>query len=1198
MMKNASQRITAAVTVAMSGLAFACGMSSAFASGKYTKKEAEITATQTSLTKPAQKQTEKKDRPTITADDIFGGVGDKVKSVTDSQIKVLQRLVDTTADNDPEKPELLFRMAELYAEQQRYYNFRARDLDQKIFDAKTAQKKDVEQKLKADQANYQKLENQWLLGAVKKYIAVVEPPGKYASYKRMDEVLFYLAYLLTQVKKEEAARNYFKRLIKDYPESKFLPDAFFAFGEYYFENKDLEAALKFYEKVMKYPDSRVFGYARYKEAWVYYNMGDFKQALATFVDVIKLSQKPGGNKKNKLGLEKEAKKDAVRAYARVGTPDKAWAFFKNIGGDYAMNMLEALGELYNSQGQFQDSIKIFRQLMAIEPKSPKVCNWQTEVMHNTLAYTGSKAHPENVKELQRLAEVYDSYKSNKSVKPSDLEECKDNTANTLRELATVWHKEATKTQDVGTFDLAQYLYKEYIAKFPHEKDAYVMNFYYAELLFKLGSLGNNQKYCDAAPQYSAVVHMDPTPKAKYLKEAAYAAVISWKNCLSIEDSAEDAQKARMDKRAEKKNAGKGKEAVTDENAFAKKDINDRNKKMIEAFDEYIKYVPDAPELVTIKYRKARIYYEANHFEEAAPLFADIAENHKSNELAVYSANLLIDCLNIKKDYMGIGQYVDKFLATAEFQKDQDFMKQLGIIKAQLVRKQIEQTEKDKRYCDAARLYVKLADEHPDDPKVDEVYYNAAVNFEKCGLLGLAIRYREELIKNKPDSANAKKAIYLVGRNYQDIAAFEPAAKNYEDFAAKYPGEKEAPLALNTASFFRRGLGENDASFKDTALFTKNYGGRKEFIDQAAGVNFYEYQIYEQKKDYDGLQKHMQSYLKDWATKGGVDRQIIAHAKIAQILWRQSCTAPNGGVNGACIELIRQRAGGKARVESKAQGKKGKKVAKKKGSDLPKTCGPETKSKVIVHERTPARAKEAMTHYAEVVKLWKAGAATQHVPGKDEAEKNARISDMTYYAAEAKMVEADQNYEKFLKAAIPDKLDFTPPQADMSPAKAKAQKAKVEASTKAFKTYFETKTKMLTDTQKAYQGVILYKNAHWAIAASARIGQLFQDFSGQLYTAPVPKAPPGIEESFFHDAYCDTLVDKAEPVEAKAIDGLSTCLNKSTELSWFNEWSSLCESELNQIKPNEYPLAAEIRAQPGYSTVASDRAEVQTLEITP
>ena len=40
-----------------------------------------------------------------------------------------------------------------------------------------------------------------------------------------------------------------------------------------------------------------------------------------------------------------------------------------------------------------------------------------------------------------------------------------------------------------------------------------------------------------------------------------------------------------------------------------------------------------------------------------------------------------------------------------------------------------------------------------------------------------------------------------------------------------------------------------------------------------------------------------------------------------------------------------------------------------------------------------------------------------------------------------------------------------------------------------------------------------------------------------------------------------------------------CLGKSTELGWFSDWSRLCERELGQINPNEYPTAAELRAKP-------------------
>ena len=78
---------------------------------------------------------------------------------------------------------------------------------------------------------------------------------------------------------------------------------------------------------------------------------------------------------------------------------------------------------------------------------------------------------------------------------------------------------------------------------------------------------------------------------------------------------------------------------------------------------------------------------------------------------------------------------------------------------------------------------------------------------------------------------------------------------------------------------------------------------------------------------------------------------------------------------------------------------------------------------------------------------------------------------------------------------------------------------------------------------------------------------------------------------FTDTYCDTLEDKASPLEKKAVEGLATCLKKSTELSWYNEWSSLCEAELNQIKPAEYPIASEIRAKPAYVTFRVDRADV-------
>ncbi len=257
-------------------------------------------------------------------------------------------------------------------------------------------------------------------------------------------------------------------------------------------------------------------------------------------------------------------------------------------------------------------------------------------------------------------------------------------------------------------------------------------------------------------------------------------------------------------------------------------------------------------------------------------------------------------------------------------KDPAFKQTLLNLKGGMLRKHIEEVEKAKDYHAAGDLYAELIDQYPNDPKLDELLYNAGVDYERSKLIGRAIVMRQQLIKQKPDSPLAKKAIFLIGRNYQAIAAFELAADNYETFANKYPGETDASSALLKAAFFRRGLGENEKSIADTQQYTKLYGGRKEFIDSAASVNFGEGQIFTQQKDWDRLQKHLSTYLKTWGAKGGVDRQVVAHVELGMIAWRASC--PVAGVNFACIELTRVRAGGAARV-ARQKPKKGKKTKK-------------------------------------------------------------------------------------------------------------------------------------------------------------------------------------------------------------------------------------------------------------------------------
>ena len=55
-----------------------------------------------------------------------------------------------------------------------------------------------------------------------------------------------------------------------------------------------------------------------------------------------------------------------------------------------------------------------------------------------------------------------------------------------------------------------------------------------------------------------------------------------------------------------------------------------------------------------------------------------------------------------------------------------------------------------------------------------------------------------------------------------------------------------------------------------------------------------------------------------------------------------------------------------------------------------------------------------------------------------------------------------------------------------------------------------------------------------------------------------------------DLYCQELEDRAGKIEAQAIEGFAACLTAATQQSWYNEWSRLCERELNQLQPVEFP----------------------------
>jgi TolA-binding protein len=470
--------------------------------------------------------------PGLRVDEFINQRRERVQDINERQVAQLRRLIALSDDNDEQRPDYLFRLAELLTERYRFAEHRARSGDETIFQAE--QKRDIATatRLRQEQDRDERAARAALGQAIEKHMAA----SRYGRYARLDEVLFRLGELLYVAERGAEARPFLVRLLKEFPQSRYVPNAYLSFAEDFFARGEMTSARDFYDKVAQFPTSSVFGFALYKRAWAEFNLGQTVRALDTLVSVIQTCQAGRISAAQRKPLEKEARRDLVRVFARTPTTDadKAWDFFRRLGADEAPHMLDMLAELYWEAGRAAASTRLYRKLMALDPQSTKVCVWQTKVLRNTLT-TGSEAA--QVQELTRLGQSYRHLRG-QHAKTDVLTSCQSDYRDSAREMAFVLHKQAQRLKQLATYQRAAAAYREYLSAFEGEVVRGEVSFFYAECLWQIASLSPHRdptEWSEAAEQYTRVVEGDPS--GRYVKEAALAAVLAWQNAV-YEDQAD------------------------------------------------------------------------------------------------------------------------------------------------------------------------------------------------------------------------------------------------------------------------------------------------------------------------------------------------------------------------------------------------------------------------------------------------------------------------------------------------------------------------------------------------------------------------------------------------------------------------------------------------------------------------------------
>ena len=1171
------------------------------------------------------------------------------QEMADKQIDFLKRLIKTSEDSDAEYPDYLFRLADHYLEKKAYFDLQAGSLYQKIYDAEDNKKKDLAKQLKEQQKRHLRDAKDSSEKAARIYEALTANP-KFASYNRMDEALYYYAFELGELGEETKMQAAYQRLINDFPNSPYIANAYLAFADYYYTKGQIGNAVRLYERVTQFKDSPVYAYALYKLAWCHLNpIGEFDarydKSLNYFVATIQATKEGrAGSEANGKQLRRDARRDLVRAYVHAAKPSKAWAFFDKVGNGPdkdeadAQKMMELLANQYFGDGQYTESTSIYKKLQDLFPEDVKTCDWQGKIVVNTLATDNKEVQ---WAETNNLGKFYTKFNEG-DYKKSQKKKCKDNALATMKQMATVWHDEAEKTKLDRTYELAENAYEVFLQTFPGDKDGYELQYYYAELLWALAENNYNNKekgarekgieyFLKAHNQFVKTLELDP--EGKYTSDSAFAQMLAMKNHLEYDETGGKKKSCKPNsegvcvyKDEKKKKKPKNKDSKVDTaNDFPESDYTDEEKQMLGSYDIYTKYVKkkDDKELPKIMYHRVKLMMVHNKFEEAKPLLMEMItkfDDVKEAQLyAAWCSAMLVDLLTIR--WLDTKNNPQQVLQTSEelevwagklqelkvwnHPENKDVREAVPILLAGIGwKKGVAYRDSGAAFVNGdpggdsagfekcATQFIDVFNTFGEHEKADTLLWNAADCSDASYQVGQAIQIRNALLANFPESDHAKDTLHYLAESYQAVAYYDDSAQRYEEFAEEYKKDERASNALQNAYLFRLGLGQESKARENLTKYESLY--KKKDVQRAAKIFWSEHDLLDGSGS---KRKHAEDYLKTYGTRGGVDRAVVAEAVIAQIDWRRSCDEPL--LYDSCLSVARKRSlSGVAAIEKRkrmeAKQKKAEQEEEKEGNKKPrfrppKRCGSPTQGVITVHRRSAKRADAAQARFKSILKM---------VGGKKKidipAEDKKRAEDFKNAWAMAMVYRADQKYEKYLKIKMPEDLDFVVEEWRKDSGvpswekKYAEQKKTFEDSQKRVGEFFADKMGIGGELQKEYEGVKSTGSPYWVLASAARTASVLQNFADQLYRADVPADFKTQEQVW---AYCDTLADQAEPVMAQALSAYEYCIDRSTEFQFFNEFSRLCEEEMQQRDADKYPATNELFGVSIYTASRIEKVEV-------
>jgi TolA-binding protein len=744
------------------------------------------------------------------------------------EIQILGNLLQKTNSLN-QRSDILFRTAELYWTVGKTVHFQKMEEYNNQYDLYVNKKratKPVEPKFNGTKS-------------MELYKQIIKENPK---FDRIDEILFLAGYRGRETRDPNYVA-YLKALIKNYPNSKFIGDAYMEIGEDHFNKREFDLAIDTFNEVLKRPNN-LHNYALYKISWCYYNQGKYRIAKEVMQRVVESSK----GVKGQIELRNEALRDLVVIYSDLGLYQEAEQYFTSIGEpEYAIKVLEKLSDIYFDQSRYELATATITLLLEKAPNRAEAPKYHSKLID---CHERSQNQVSALKEMTNFLTTYEPganwYNLNSD---SEAREYADSRSEVYaRFIATRYHEESQKYEKIDLKKaqrfslLAMGFYDKYFERFSAHPNAYNLRMLYAELLFQF------KRFDKAAEQYNLVFMANP--KGKHANKALTGQIDSLSKI-------ESENYAKIEKVAESK---KGKEILP---------FPDVTVALIKANDNFVKLFPADPKSPEVYYQRARLYYNYNHFAEADKAFNDVITKYPASNAANQSRHLILDIHNINKDWEKLEKTAMAYLQVKSFATEENTVLLLDLIQGSIFQR-AKLKEDEKKHLEAAKLYESLTVRYPKSKYADKALFNAAMNYISADASELAIATSNKFLTQYPNSELAPKMLLSLAGYFDEKFDFANAAKFYELYAQKDPKNALAADALFNAALYQENLKIYASALKNYDRYLELYPSNKD----APVVFFSRGLIMEKLGQLSNASKVFEDYLKRYGRKNATGIEAI------------------------------------------------------------------------------------------------------------------------------------------------------------------------------------------------------------------------------------------------------------------------------------------------------------------------------------